>query len=164
MKMFRDCVLVVGLMVIVGVLPCGAQTSAPPTHDRTAHYDKFQDMKWKKLVPAEGAGSPEITMLHVDPVTGATQLMIRTPKNYHAPRHWHTANETHLVVSGTFIMRHEGGEREVLGPGSYNYMPAKMIHEAWTKPDEGSMEFITVDGPWDLNLVDGPNKKLPPPD
>ena len=59
-------------------------------------------------------------------------------------------------------MRHDGGEKEVLGPGSFNYMPSKMVHEAWTKPDEGAMEFITVDGPWDLNLMEGPNKKLPP--
>src|SRR5260370_39932731 len=133
MKMFRDCVLVAVLMVMVGGLPCGAQTGVAPTHDHTAHYDKFQDMKWKKLVPELGAGSPEITILHVDPVTGATQLMIRTPKNYHAPRHWHAATETHLVVSGTFIMRHEGGEREVLGPGSDNYLPAKMIPETWPR-------------------------------
>jgi hypothetical protein len=57
-------------------------------------------------------------------------------ENYHAPKHWHTANETHTVVSGTFIMKDEGGKVEVLGPGSFNYMPAKM---------------------------EGPNKKLSPP-
>jgi hypothetical protein len=49
-----------------------------------------------------------------------------------------------------------------LGPGSYNRMPGKMIHEAWSKPDEGNLVFITVDGPWDLNLVDGPTGKMPP--
>jgi hypothetical protein len=43
-------------------------------------------------------------------------------------------------------------------------MPSKTIHEAWTKPDEGSLVFITVDGPWDLNLVEGPTAKMPPTD
>ena len=28
-------------------------------------------------------------------------------------------------------------------------MPARMIHEAWTK-DEGATYFITVDGKWDV--------------
>ena len=84
--------------------------------------------------------------------------MIRSPKNYHAPKHWHTANETHTVISGTFIMRDEDGKRAELGPGSFNYMPSKMVHEAWSKPDEGNLVFITVDGPWDLNLVDDPPK------
>jgi quercetin dioxygenase-like cupin family protein len=97
-----------------------------------------------------------MTILHVDPTTHATQLMIRTPKNFHVPRHWHTANETHTVVSGTITFEHEGGQREELGPGSYMYMPSKMIHQAGTPPDEGSLLFITVDGPWDVNWVDGP--------
>jgi quercetin dioxygenase-like cupin family protein len=116
----------------------------------------------EKLIPELGAASAEIAILNVDPKSGATQLMIRSPKNYHAPKHWHTANETHTVISGTFIMQHDGGAREELGPGSYNRMPSKMIHEAWSKPDEGNLVFITVDGPWDLNLVDGPTGKMPP--
>jgi anti-sigma factor ChrR (cupin superfamily) len=68
--------------------------------------------------------------------------MIRSPKNYHVPRHWHTANETHTVISGTFIMEQDGGKREELGPGSFNYMPSKMVHQGWTKPDEGNLLFI----------------------
>jgi hypothetical protein len=150
------------LMMIA--VPAAAQTSAPPSHDGFDHaiYQKFQDLKWEKLIPELGAASAEITILNVDPKTGATQLMIRSPKNYHAPPHWHTANETHTVISGIFIMQHSGGAREELGPGSYNRMPGKMIHEAWSKPDEGNLVFITVDGPWDLNLVDGPTGKMPP--
>ncbi len=90
------------------------------------------------------------------------QLMIRSPANYHAPRHWHTANETHTVIYGTWVMKHDGGEKEKeLGPGGYNYMPSKMVHEGWVGPD-GNLLFITVDGPWDLNLMDGPNAKMPP--
>jgi quercetin dioxygenase-like cupin family protein len=150
------------LLLTIAVSPAAAQTSAPPQHGSHATYQKFQDLKWEKLRPELGEASAEITILHVDPKTGAAQLMIRSPKNYHAPRHWHSANETHTIISGTFIMQHEGGPREVLGPGSYNRMPAKMIHEAWSPPDEGNLVFITVDGPWDLNLVDGPTGKMPP--
>ena len=124
------------LVMMIAVSPAVAQTSASPFHDGTAHHMKFQNLKREKLVPAEGDHSPGITILHVDPQTRATQLMIRSPKNYNAPKHWHTANETHTVVSGTFIMKDEGGKVEVLGPGSFNYMPAKM---------------------------EGPNKKLSPP-
>ena len=82
--------------------------------------------------------------------------MIRVPEDFHVPKHWHTANETHTIVSGTFIMQHEGGQREELGPGSFNYVPSKAVHQAWTKPDEGTLLFITVDGAWDVNWVEGP--------
>jgi anti-sigma factor ChrR (cupin superfamily) len=161
MKSLRHTML---LLLTVAVSPAAAQTMTPASHDDSAHtiYQKFSDMKWERLIPELGAASAEITILNVDPKSGATQLMIRSPKNYHAPKHWHTANETHTVISGTFIMQHSGGAREELGPGSYNRMPGKMIHEAWSKPDEGNLVFITVDGPWDLNLVDGPTGKMPP--
>jgi hypothetical protein len=44
-----------------------------------------------------------------------------------------------------------------LGPGGFNYIPAKMKHQAWTS--EGSVVFITVDGPWDVNWVADPPRK-----
>jgi mannose-6-phosphate isomerase-like protein (cupin superfamily) len=149
-------ILLPALAVIAALSPATAQTGqSHSTASDHAIYLNFQDMKWDKIVPELGAGSPEITILHVDQITGATKLMIKVPQNFHVPKHWHTANETHTVVSGTFIMDHEG-KREELGPGSFNYVPSKMVHEAWTKPDEGTLLFITVDGPWDVNWVEGP--------
>ena len=46
------------------------------------------------------------------------------------------------------------GKRIELGPGDFNFMPARMVHEAWLP--EGSLTFITVDGAWDVNRVEGP--------
>ena len=46
------------------------------------------------------------------------------------------------------------GKRETLGPGGFNYIPAKMVHQAWL-PDNGCV-LITVDAGWDINWVDGP--------
>jgi hypothetical protein len=56
-------------------------------------------------------------ILRIDPQIQATQLMIRVPKDFHVPRHWHSANETHTIISGTFILRHAEGEREALYAG-----------------------------------------------
>ncbi len=115
---------------------------------------KSADMKWERIFPEFGARSSEIAVLHVDPKTQATQLMIRVPANSHVPKHWHTANETHTVVSGTFIIECDG-KREVLTTGSFNYVPSKMTHEAWTTPEKGAVLFITVDAGWDINWVNG---------
>jgi quercetin dioxygenase-like cupin family protein len=131
--------------------------SHPQSHSGDqAIYLRFQDIKWDKIIPELGDGSPEIAILHVDPRTQATRLMIKVPKNFHVPKHWHTANETHTIVSGTFIMQHEEGKRHELGPGSFNFVPSRAVHEAWTKPDEGALLFITVDGQWDVNWLDKP--------
>ena len=75
------------------------------------------------------------------------------------PRHWHSANETITLIRGTFIMEHnDSGNKMELDAGSFAYIPAKMIHQAWTKPDEDALYFITVDGKWDINWVDEPEK------
>ena len=147
--------LVLSMIVILGS-GSQAQQQASPAAERSEHAlnVRFSDLKWERMVPELGDRSSEITILRVDPGTHATQLMIRVPKNFHVPKHWHTANETHTVISGTFIVECEG-QRATLGAGSFNFMPSRMPHEAWTTPEDGALLFITVDKAWDINWVGG---------
>jgi quercetin dioxygenase-like cupin family protein len=134
-----------------------AFAQVPSTSSNAADHPlnvKFQDIKWEKIMPELGEGSPEIVILRSDSKSQATQLMIRVPKNFHVARHWHSANETTTTISGTFLIQHGDGNREELGLGSLNYMPQKMVHQGWTKPDDGALLFITVAGAWDINWVD----------
>jgi quercetin dioxygenase-like cupin family protein len=90
-------------------------------------------------------------------VTKSTQLMIRFPPNYHMPAHWHSANETHTVIEGTFIVE-AAGKRAELAKGSFNYTPAKLPHEAWTPPGEGALVYMTMDAADDIHWVNGDPK------
>jgi quercetin dioxygenase-like cupin family protein len=134
-------------LVLAAVLwPIGAyaQTSA----DSMGKVVKADDMKWEPL-----EGGFEISILYTNPKTQATYLVIRGPGNLHVPRHWHSSNESITVLKGTFVVAHDGSEDKTsLNAGGFAYMPAKMIHEAWTG-DEGATYFITVDGKWDVNFV-----------
>ncbi len=150
---------IASLCLLLGVTACvRAGESNPSSHGATSQmqepiFTSYQDLKWTKILPDLGDASPEISILRVDPKTQATQLMIRTPKGIHIRRHWHSANETHTMIVGTADFACDG-KRVKLGPGSFNYMPAKMIHEAWLPA--GSVTFITVDAKWDVNWVEGP--------
>jgi uncharacterized cupin superfamily protein len=116
--------------------------------------EKYQDLKWEKINPELGSKSAEIAVLHVSPTTTATEMLIRTPKDTYVPKHWHSANETITVIHGTFIVAHEGDSNRVtLDAGSFAYMPAKMIHEAWTGSDGEALYMVTVDGAWDIHWV-----------
>jgi len=117
---------------------------------------RYEDLKWQTMVPDLGNDSPQISILRVDPKTNATHLLIRTPKKMHIPMHWHSANETNTMIRGTGVFEHEG-KQERLGPGGFNYIPAKMQHQAWTSA--GAIVFITVDGAWDVNWVGNPPGK-----
>ncbi len=127
-----------------------AQTASDPVHYSSVAYAHAE---WQKIVPELGKDSPEIAILRVDPKTQATHLLIRNPRQIHVPLHWHSANETHTILAGTLVFECDG-KRDVLGPGSFNYIPARMAHQAWF-PDSG-LVLITVDGAWDINWVHGP--------
>jgi quercetin dioxygenase-like cupin family protein len=116
----------------------------------------YADAKWQAIVPELGSDSPQIAILRVDPKTGATQLLIRVPKKMHVPLHWHSANETHTVIQGDWVFEH-GGTPHRLGPGGFNYIPAKTRHQAWSS--DNALVFITVDSAWDVNWVAGPPSK-----
>jgi mannose-6-phosphate isomerase-like protein (cupin superfamily) len=132
----------------------GAQTTDPTSATSDSPiFKNLSDLKWEKILPDLGESSPEICFLRVDPKTHATSLLIRTSKAIHVRKHWHSANESHTMISGQAILACEGRRAE-LSPGGFNYMPAKMVHEAWLPAN--SLTFITVDGPWDVNWVEGP--------
>jgi mannose-6-phosphate isomerase-like protein (cupin superfamily) len=148
-----------GLLLLVAVLSTAQNNSggAPATSSASeAMSARYEDLMWQTMVPELGDDSPQISILRVDSKTNATQLLIRTPKKMHIPMHWHSANETHTIILGTAVFEHEG-KREQLGPGGFNYIPAKRQHQAWTS--EGGVVFITVDGAWDVNWVGNPPGK-----
>ncbi len=148
---------IVGIFMITWVLTHGVTIAQTPNvNDSTQALNiRYEDLKWQKMVPELGDRSPEMTILRINPETKATDLMIRVPNNFHVPKHWHTGNETHTVISGVFIVDCNG-QREELGPGSFNYTPHGMAHEAWTTANEGALLFITVDTAFDINWVNGP--------
>jgi hypothetical protein len=74
-------------------------TQAQAPHD--AIFTKLEDAKWERMQPDLGEASPEIAILHIDPKTKATELLIRAPVALHVPKHWHSANETHTMIKGT---------------------------------------------------------------
>ncbi len=115
-------------------------------------FKPLPDVQWVKMQPELGDASPEMAILHEDAKTHATQLMIRAPKALHIRKHWHSANETHTIINGAASFACEGKKAD-FGAGGFNHMPARMVHEAWI--GAGSVTFITVDGPWDVNWVEG---------
>ena len=151
----RMLALVLFLSVVTVGLAGSIQRPAAQAPADSPHYFSvnYQNAQWQKIVPELGEASPEITILRVEPKTQATHLLIRNPRKIHVPLHWHSANETHTILAGTMVFECEG-KRDVLGPGSFNYIPARMVHQAWL-PD-GGLVLITVDAAWDINWVQSP--------
>src|SRR5258708_37789888 len=92
--------------LIFVVSASGRSEPAQPAHGGNADmaqaiFKNYKDLKWEKILPDMGESSPEICILHMDSKTGATKLLIRTPKAIHIRKHWHSANETHTMIFGS---------------------------------------------------------------
>jgi mannose-6-phosphate isomerase-like protein (cupin superfamily) len=154
MKMKLSLAIVVVALTSFGLnRPAKANEMTGATTANTPEFKNLSDLEWDKILPDFGGDSPEISILHVGPTTHATSLLIRTPKAIHVRKHWHTANESHTMIIGTATLACDGKKSEIR-PGGLNFMRAKMVHEAWLPTN--SLTFITVDGAWDINWVEGP--------
>jgi mannose-6-phosphate isomerase-like protein (cupin superfamily) len=152
---FVDKLVFVGLTgSVIGLvpLPAGAAPAPAKTGPDTPIFKPLSEVQWTKMLPELGNASPEMAILHEDSKTHATQLLVRSPKALHVRKHWHSANETHAMIIGSATFEC-GGKKAAFGPGGFNYMPARMVHEAWVAA--GAVALITVDGPWDVNWVEG---------
>jgi mannose-6-phosphate isomerase-like protein (cupin superfamily) len=159
----RELLRIMSAALVCAALAAGSATAgqppAPPDSSDAPLNLNLNGVHWDPMLPQLGAVSPMFSILHKDAKTGATQMLIRVPKDFHVTPHWHSANETHTVLQGVFVMECMG-KRETLKEGGFNYIPARMVHEAWTTEKEGALLFITVDGPWDVNFVADPPRSM----
>ena len=99
------------IAILLLALTAPAQSSPhqhPPAAAQTSASTSYDNLQWQTMVSRTGRRLSQVAMLRVDPKTQATQLLIRIPKQMHIPMHWHSANETHTVIKGTFVFEHEG--------------------------------------------------------
>src|SRR3954465_12756009 len=104
------------LVLLLGGLLIRAAEESHGASSATPVFAKLADAKWEKILPDLGAASPEICILRVDPTTQATQLLIRSTKGIHIRKHWHTANEVHMLIKGTATLAC-GDKKADLTPG-----------------------------------------------
>ena len=127
----------------------------PPLENAT--FVLPEDLQWERVIPELGERSPRHAILGHDTRTNAMTMLIWIPRNFHVPLHWHSGNEKHVVISGSLTM--ECGDRQVvMKPTTFNFMPAGLVHRAWTPPDEDCLVLNDVDTLWDVNWVNGPPK------
>jgi len=139
------------LLVLLPVLALAQGGSKPPAEQselaKRARSADPESGEWRR---AEGMPpGAEFLPLTQDHGSGRTEFLIRFPKGYATPSHWHTGDETLLVVEGRLILASQGRERRY-GPGSYIFQPGGYLHSTRTSRWHGCLLYVRVDGPFDL--------------
>ena len=103
-----------------------------------------------------------------DPFKGPAVILIKMTAGCKVPWHWHTANESLLIVSGRGKLEmKDPGPAGAVAPGDYVYLPGKHTHQfSCATP---CTFFDVTEGAFDIHYVDkdgneiSPDKALPPP-
>ena len=103
----------------------------------------------------------QVAAVRTDARTRVRQLLVRVPPNGALPSHWHSVDETQVVVRGTVRVRDGTGRVTTLGPGGFSFLPAGEPHALTAGPGEEALLLITASGEWDIRLPEEPRRVEP---
>ena len=97
-----------------------------------------------------------------DPSKGASIILAKMKPGCKFPWHWHTPNESVMIVSGQAEAQMKDGKAMPLHAGGFAFMPSKHVHRF--SCSTACMLFIHSDAPFDMHYVDAAGKELTPAD
>ena len=140
-------VLMIGLTTLVAAQEMGHTGVVSPS------TSKFGTM----------AGLPTCMTLSVvqgDPTKRASVVLLKFAPGCSVPWHWHTANETLVMVNGSGSAEMKDGTPMAMKAGDYLFLPAKGIHRFMAK--SAVYMYDMPDGAFDIHYVDAEGKEIPP--
>ncbi len=108
-------------------------------------------------------GSPACytaSVRHGDPSKGASVLITKFTAGCFFPWHWHSTNESIVVMSGSAKLEMKGEVPQNLVAGDYFYMPSKHPHQ-FTCTAACTLS-VTSDSARDVHYIDKDGKEIPP--
>lgn len=148
-------ILFVGAIALAGSVTMRAQNAnEPAVHMQSA-------LKFGALpnLPACLTGASE----RGNPMAEESVLLLHFRAGCRVPWHWHTAEETLLVVSGTLRAEMKGGAKPMfLHGGDYALMPSHNIHQAMCVGTVPCSLFLHSTAAFDIHYVDSSGKEIPP--
>ncbi len=107
------------------------------------------------MLPELGNDSPKVSLLRMDPATGAATFLIQIPSAFHFPPHTHKGSETTFVLAGAHVFEDgETGTRYEVKEQGYFYMPPGRVHQAWVPA--GTLVLTILEGGLQADWIDGP--------
>ena len=110
----------------------------------------YSKITWRSLSPKDTA--TRFAILHVDSISGATQMAYSLAPNGRSLCHWHSANQGSIVAQGAETVAHGGTSGVMLGVGGYSFVPTHTPFRVSTGPAR-TIILVSLDGRFDINIV-----------
>ena len=144
-------------LVLLGVLAAVAP-SAPTRAEDTDEMRTVspQNLKFTPIPDMPACASAAI--LRGNPRSGPAWVLLKLASGCRVPWHWHTANESLLVINGRGTLAMKDGPPLQLAPGAYASLPSRHVHQATCS--RSCLLFNAADAAFDIHYVDAKGEEL----
>jgi quercetin dioxygenase-like cupin family protein len=97
-------------------------------------------------------------ILRGDPRSGPAWVLLKLASGCRVPWHWHTANETLVVISGRGSLAMKDGRPLKFVPGAYASLPSRHMHQASCA--RSCLLFSGADAAFDIHYVDANGEEI----
>ena len=151
----RTCFLQAGTLLVVAL---GGAIGAGQTYadgkPQVTENPRYVDSRASTWRPCQGLPGCEFLPLRGDASREASEAIFRLAAGVSFPKHWHTSAEHILVIEGQLKMKLENGDHYSVGPDTFLYNPAGMIHWGSCGEEQACVYYVYDDQPYDIHLVE----------
>jgi quercetin dioxygenase-like cupin family protein len=97
-------------------------------------------------------------ILRGNPRSGPAWVLLKLASGCRVPWHWHTANESLVVISGRGTLAMKGGPPLRFTPGAYTSLPSHHVHQA--SCSRSCLLFNTADAAFDIHYVNASGEEI----
>jgi hypothetical protein len=149
--------LIRALLIMLGAAAAVGE-SAPTYATDTAEMITLNPQTLK-FAPIPGLPScASAAALRGDPRTGPAWVLLKLASGCRVPWHWHTANETLLIISGRGTLAMKDGPPLQFVPGAYASLPSHHAHQA--SCSRACLFFNSADGAFDIHYADANGEEI----
>jgi len=146
------------LMLLAAVAALGASV---PTHAEDTDQMVTLNPQTLKFTPIpDMPGCASAAILRGNPRWGPAWVLLKLASGCRVPWHWHTANETLLVISGRGMVEMKDGPPLQFVPGAYASLPSHHMHRA--SCSHACLLFNGADAAFDIHYVNASGEDISP--
>jgi quercetin dioxygenase-like cupin family protein len=122
---------------------------------------EFSAAATSKFAPMPGLPAcASLSVQRGDPSKGAAVILLKAASGCVIPWHWHTVNESLVMVNGRAKIEMKDGAPVTFRPGDFIFLPGKHTHQFSCLA--ACMLYVMPDGAFDIHYVDASGKEISP--
>jgi mannose-6-phosphate isomerase-like protein (cupin superfamily) len=137
-------VVVLGAVVAVG-------PSVPAHAENAERMVALDPQKLEFITVPNMPACATAAILRGNPRSGPAWVLLKLTSGCRVPWHWHTANESLVVISGRGTLAMKDGPPLRFAPGAYTSLPSHHVHQA--SCSRSCLLFNAADAAFDIHYV-----------